>query len=48
MNTYTMYTELASDYADRGTVTSKKLRKPIPLYQALAFIYLPLYPWHAE
>ena len=30
-----MYTELTLDYEDRGTATSKRLRKSIPPYQFL-------------
>ena len=45
-----MYTKLAIDYEDRGTVTSKRLGKPIHPYQVLAsllqkeYFYLSLYP----
>ena len=50
MTTYPMYTKLAIDYEDKGTVTSKRLGKPIPLYQALAsllqkeYLFPSLYP----
>ena len=48
--THRMYTELAIDYEDRGTETSKRLEKSMFLYQTLAsllqkdYLYPSLYP----
>ena len=49
MTTYPMYTKLAINCEDRGTVTSKRLGKPIHPYRALAsplqkeYLYPSLY-----
>ena len=39
MTTYPMYTKLAIDYEDKGTVTSKRLGKPIPYIRFLLVYY---------